>query len=308
MRYCGLANNLRKRKTRLWRKSSTRWVQAWLKTNVALFKHVLDYEAKLEKFLNKTGGWIREQEERIWTKMFEITGDAGTPLCASLDIMLRLLDTLPSFPAKTFHTRAIHPSYAVLHLKLTPSRGWGFTAWIWHASCPSRTTRRPRMFWSKLLSKVQEVVLSPEWVHARWPPPPQNPHRSRKTLMHPQSPLPPQSVLHPSTAARSPLLHSARSLTPLPTRSRHLGTNPKVVIWAPRVCPDQALGPSVVAGPTKGPQPDLRPVRVWDRPAHDQHRLAVSKSFLERPAEAMVMKTPCTLLMREMCPKAACLF
>ena len=31
--------------------------------------------------------------------MFEITGDAGTPLCASLDIMLCLLDTLPSFPA-----------------------------------------------------------------------------------------------------------------------------------------------------------------------------------------------------------------
>ena len=53
----------------------------------------------MEKFLNKTGGWIREQEECIWTKMFEITGDAGTPLCASLDIMLRLLDTLPSFLA-----------------------------------------------------------------------------------------------------------------------------------------------------------------------------------------------------------------
>ena len=73
--------------------------QAWLKTNVALFKHVLDYEAKLDAFLNKTGGWIREQEECIWTKMFEITGDAGAPLCTSLDIMLRLLDTLPSFLA-----------------------------------------------------------------------------------------------------------------------------------------------------------------------------------------------------------------
>ena len=34
--------------------------KAWLETNTALFKHVLDYEAKLEKFLNKTGGWIRE--------------------------------------------------------------------------------------------------------------------------------------------------------------------------------------------------------------------------------------------------------
>ena len=73
--------------------------KAWLKTNAALFKHVLDYEAKLDAFLNKTGGWIREQEERIWTKMFEITGDAGAPLCASLHIMLHLLDTLPSYPA-----------------------------------------------------------------------------------------------------------------------------------------------------------------------------------------------------------------
>ena len=32
-------------------------------------------------------------------KMSEITGDAGTPLCTSLDIMLHLLDTLPSFMA-----------------------------------------------------------------------------------------------------------------------------------------------------------------------------------------------------------------
>ena len=31
--------------------------------------------------------------------MFQITGDTGAPLCASLDIMLHLLDTLPSFPA-----------------------------------------------------------------------------------------------------------------------------------------------------------------------------------------------------------------
>ena len=71
--------------------------KVWLATNAMLFKHVLDYETKLEKILNKTGGWIREQEECIWMKMFEITGEAGTPLCAGLDLMLHLLDTLPSF-------------------------------------------------------------------------------------------------------------------------------------------------------------------------------------------------------------------
>ena len=73
--------------------------EAWLQTNASLFKHILDYEDKLNKFLNKTGGWIREQEERIWTTMFQITGDIGAPLCASLDILLHLLETLPSFLA-----------------------------------------------------------------------------------------------------------------------------------------------------------------------------------------------------------------
>ena len=58
--------------------------ETWLETNAALFKHVLDYEAKLDAFLNKTGSWIREQEECIWTKMFEITGEARAPLCTSL--------------------------------------------------------------------------------------------------------------------------------------------------------------------------------------------------------------------------------
>ena len=73
--------------------------EAWLQTNASLFKHVLDYEAKLDAFLDKTRGWIRAQEERIWPMMFQITGDTGGPLHAGLDIMLCLLDTLPLFLA-----------------------------------------------------------------------------------------------------------------------------------------------------------------------------------------------------------------
>ena len=73
--------------------------EAWLQTNTSLFKQVLDYEAKLNAFLDKAGGWIRVQEECIWTMMFQITGDIGAPLCTSLDIVLHLLETLPSFPA-----------------------------------------------------------------------------------------------------------------------------------------------------------------------------------------------------------------
>ena len=53
----------------------------------------------MDAFLDKAGGWIRAQEECIWMTMFQITGDIGAPLCASLDIVLHLLETLPSFPA-----------------------------------------------------------------------------------------------------------------------------------------------------------------------------------------------------------------
>ena len=71
--------------------------EAWSRANTSLFKHVLDYERKLNVFLDKAGGWIQEQEERIWTTIFQIAGDTGAPLCATLNVLLRLLDTLPSF-------------------------------------------------------------------------------------------------------------------------------------------------------------------------------------------------------------------
>ena len=72
--------------------------KAWSQANASLFKHVSDYERKLNEFLDKTGGWIREQEERIWTMIFQIAGETGAPLCATLDVLFRLLETLPSFP------------------------------------------------------------------------------------------------------------------------------------------------------------------------------------------------------------------
>ena len=72
--------------------------RAWSQANETLFDHVLDYERKLNAFLDKAGSWIREQEERIWTTVFQIVEDTGAPLCAFLDILLRLLDTLLSLP------------------------------------------------------------------------------------------------------------------------------------------------------------------------------------------------------------------
>ena len=73
--------------------------RAWSRANETLFDHVLDYERKLNVFLDKAGSWIYEQEqERIWTTVFQIVEDTGAPLCAFLDILLCLLDTLPSLP------------------------------------------------------------------------------------------------------------------------------------------------------------------------------------------------------------------
>ena len=72
--------------------------KAWSQANETLFDHVLDYEGKLNAFLDKVGGWIRAQEERVWTTVFQIVEDTGAPVCAFLDILFRLLDTLPSLP------------------------------------------------------------------------------------------------------------------------------------------------------------------------------------------------------------------
>ena len=72
--------------------------KAWSRANETLFDHVLDYERKLNAFLARVGGWIREQEERVWTTVFQIVEETGTPVCAFLDILFRLLDTLPMLP------------------------------------------------------------------------------------------------------------------------------------------------------------------------------------------------------------------
>ena len=77
--------------------------EVWLRTNVSLFKHMLDYEVKLDAFLDRAGGWIRAQEEHIWMTMLQITKDLGVPLCAGLAIVFHLLDTLPSFPANLMY-------------------------------------------------------------------------------------------------------------------------------------------------------------------------------------------------------------
>ena len=80
--------------------------EAWLRANVSLFKHMLDYKVKLDVSLDRTGGWIRVQEEHIWMTMVQITEDLRAPLCAGLAIVFHLLDTLPSFPVNLMYQSA----------------------------------------------------------------------------------------------------------------------------------------------------------------------------------------------------------
>ena len=114
--------------------------EVWLQTNASLFKHVLDYEVKLDAFLDKAGGWIRVQEECIWTTMFQITGDIGVPLCASLNIVLRLLETLPSFLVNLTYQSNSPIICGFMPESLCPA----LVGASWPGSCTHSTSRQPQ--------------------------------------------------------------------------------------------------------------------------------------------------------------------
>ena len=101
--------------------------KAWSRANETLFDHVLDYEGKLKAFLDKVGGWIRAQEERIWTTVFQIVEDTGAPVCAFLNILFRLLDTLPSLPPNLSYQSQSPLTCGFSPAWLTHNPGWGFT-------------------------------------------------------------------------------------------------------------------------------------------------------------------------------------
>ena len=95
----------------------------WLQTNMSLFKHMLDYEWKLDAFLDRAGDWIRVQDHCIWMVMHRITEDIGAPLCAGLTIVFHLLDTLPSFPANLTY-QSTSPMITGFVLEVYAQRLW----------------------------------------------------------------------------------------------------------------------------------------------------------------------------------------
>ena len=118
--------------------------EAWLWANASLFKHVLDYEVKMDTFLDRTGGWIRAQEEHIWMMVVQITKDLRAPSCAGLDIVFctpgntPLLSSKPHIPEHlTPHHRVCAQSLCSAALAGAPQPG----------SCTHPTSRQPQEGW-----------------------------------------------------------------------------------------------------------------------------------------------------------------
>ena len=228
--------------------------EAWSQANASLFKHVLTYEGKLNAFLDKAGGWIREQEECLWTMMFQITWDIGALLCASLNVLLHLLDTLPSFLANLsyqsqspiicgFAPKAYAQPWLGLHSLNLPHT-------------PSFDSRR------KAEDILKEAIIhstgSGVATRARTDPSAstsQHPHRSREMPRHSHCAvfppiLHPLYTLLPNADMPSPLLHSTHSLAPLlQARVRHLGADQEGVVRVHRVHRDRVPGLAVAASP-----------------------------------------------------------
>ena len=187
--------------------------EAWLRTNASLFKHILDYEAKLDAFLDKAGGWIRAQEERIWMTMFQITGDIGAPLCASLDIVLYLLETLPSFPANL-----MYQSNSPIICRFVPeayAQPWlGLHSLDLAHTLPLNSRRKAEDILKEAIlcstggSAAATVRTGPS---ASTSTAPTQIGRDAEALPGKVFPplLPPQYALHPSADVPSPLLHTA---------------------------------------------------------------------------------------------------
>ena len=209
--------------------------EAWLQTNASLFKHVLDYEAKLNAFLDKAGGWIRVQEECIWMTMFQITGDIGAPLCASLDIACSISWTHSPLFWQTSRTRAIHPSSAGFVPEAYAQPWLGLHSLGLAHTLPLNSHRKAEDVLKEAIIHSTGGGAATTVGQVHLPPPPQHPHRSREMLKHSHwvvfpPLLPPQYALHPSADVPSPLLHNAYGLAPLLVRVWHLSADQERVI------------------------------------------------------------------------------
>ena len=284
--------------------------KAWSRANETLFDHVLDYERKLNAFLDKVGGWIREQEERVWTTVFQIVEDTGTPVCAFLDILFRLLDTLPSLPPNLsyqsqspltcgFSPAAYAQPWLGLHnlnLPHAPSFDGGRKAEDVLKDAIIRSTRgRP-------VSKARVIpAASTSTAPVHVSKTPRQFHRE-VFLLAPHL----QYALPPSANALDPPLHSDRNLAPPPpqARARHQDADPGEAAQVHRVRRDRVPGLAVAAGPGVGPRLGPKPVRVLNQFARPQRQSEALRFSLgiKQVRASMTCHTPPT---RQMCPRGA---
>ena len=97
--------------------------EAWLDTNSILFCHALEYQNKLSNFLKKSKEATEALHDHIWTVIFKVMEDTGTPTREGLGITMHLVDMLPTIP--------IHLAFHFSILGLTSFVPEVYAAWPW---------------------------------------------------------------------------------------------------------------------------------------------------------------------------------
>ena len=193
--------------------------------------------------------------------------DLGAPLCAGLDIVLCLLDTLPSFPANLTYQSA-SPIITGFMPETYAQQPWlGVHSLDLAHTPPPTAAGRLKTFWRRPSSAVQEVVQPLQWAQVRPPPLPQHPYQPGGMPMNslgkvfPLLPHP-QYILQPSTNTPGLLLRMAHGLTlPLLVGAQHPLTD-REVVRAHRAHRAPAPAWAAAVGPVRGPLQDPKPAHV----------------------------------------------
>ena len=233
--------------------------------------------------------------------MFQITWDIGMPLCASLNIVLHLLETLPSFPANlTYQSNSTIICGFVPEAYAQP--------WLGIHS-PDLEHTPPFNSRRKAEDVLKEAILCSTGGSAATT---VRTGLSTSTSTAPKQigrdakALPPQYALHPSADAPNPLLRTTHGpAPPLLVGVQCPSADQEGVIWAHLVHRAQVPDPAVAVGPVMGPKLDPKPVQARDLSTRKQHQMEVLKSSLEmRLVQARMMSW--TLPTRQTYHKGVC--
>ena len=95
----------------------------WLKMNLTLFHHALEYKTKLNEFLMESENAIEVLHDHIWTVMTKVMEDAGARTSNGLGITMCLVDMLPTILIHlAFHSAT--PMLTSFALEVYASQPW----------------------------------------------------------------------------------------------------------------------------------------------------------------------------------------